>query len=92
MYGRVVCVVHMTEGEKMPNDNPKALGTSMAGGAIASALLDYLVTEGIIRPDAARDILQSALISVSQYSSLPEGREAMQTIGVLQSGRFATNR
>jgi hypothetical protein len=76
----------------MPNDNPKALGTSMAGGAIASALLDYLVREGIIRTDAARDILQSALISVSQYSSLPEGQEAMQTIGVLQSGRFSANR
>jgi hypothetical protein len=76
----------------MPNDSPKALGTSMAGGAVASALLEYLVREGIIRPDAAREILQSALISVSQYSSLPEGQEAMQTIGVLQSGRFAANR
>ena len=75
----------------MPNNDPKALGTSMAGGAIASALLDYLVRDGIIRADAAREILQSALISVSQYSTLPEGQEAMQTIGILQSGRFATN-
>jgi hypothetical protein len=72
----------------MSGINEKALGAGLAGGAIAVAMLETLVEKNILSVADARNVLGRALTISSQYSTIPEGREAMATIGILQHGRF----
>ena len=72
----------------MSGINEKALGAGLAGGAIAVAMLETLVEKNILSVADARNVLGRALTISIQYSSIPEGRESMATIVILQHGRF----
>ena len=58
-------------------------GTGIAGSVIASALLDILLEKDIITLNEVGTILDRALKAASLHSQTPEGREAMQLIGVM---------
>jgi hypothetical protein len=76
----------MSEAEKI-----RASGTAIAGGAIASAVLEALFAKGILSLDESRAVLDRALRSVAPHVHTPEGLEAAQIIGSLQHGRFAAH-
>jgi hypothetical protein len=67
----------------------KAAGTGLAGGAIASALLDILIEKNVITLADARAILDRAATAVSAHVGTPAGKEAIQTIAILTTGRFS---
>jgi hypothetical protein len=67
----------------------KAAGTGLAGGAIASALLDMLIEKHIITLADARAVLDRAAVAVSAHVGTPAGTEAIQTIAILMTGRFS---
>lgn len=62
-------------------------GTGLAGGLIASALLDVLLKKDVITLDEVGTILDRALQAASIHSQTPEGREAMQFISVMIANR-----
>ncbi len=67
----------------------KAIGTGLAGEAIAAALLETLFDKQMLTFEEAREVLSRALTQVRVYSSSPEGWEAARIIGELQRGRFS---
>jgi polyhydroxyalkanoate synthesis regulator phasin len=65
----------------------KAIGMGIAGGAIATALIDLLVAKGIINNDEARGVLESAMYRAAMYTGTFEGLEATKIIGdLLETG------
>jgi polyhydroxyalkanoate synthesis regulator phasin len=67
----------------------QALGSAIAGGAIATALIETLFDKGTITLDEARTVLDRAMRMVGAYASGNEGAQnALQIIGSLQRGRF----
>jgi hypothetical protein len=58
----------------------------LAGSVIASALLDILLEKDIITLNEV-GTLDRALKAASLHSQIPEGREAMQLIGVMIANR-----
>jgi hypothetical protein len=67
----------------------KAIGSGLAGGASAAALLQTLFAKQILTFEQAREVLNRALTQVRVHSSCPEGWEAARVIGELQRGRFS---
>lgn len=69
----------------------KAIGMGIAGGAIATALMDLLIAKGIISPDEARGALESAMYRAAMYTGTLEGLEATKIIGdLLELGNGAS--
>lgn len=69
----------------------KAIGMGIAGGAIATALMDLLIAKGIISPDEARGVLESAMYRAAMYTGTFEGLEATKIIGdLLECGSGAS--
>ena len=64
----------------------KSAGTALAGGAIASALLDILIEKNVITLADARAILDRAALAISAHVGTPAGKEAIQTIAILRVG------
>jgi hypothetical protein len=74
----------------MSDREKQAMGTALAGGAIASAILETLFDKGIITLNEGRAILDKALRSISPTAiNAPGGFEAVQIIGALQRGKFS---
>jgi hypothetical protein len=70
-------------------ENNAALGASIAGGAIATALIETLFDKGALTLDEARAVLERAGRMVGAYAASSEGaQDALQIIGSLQRGRF----
>ena len=67
----------------MTDSSAKAVGMGVAGGALASALIDLLVTKGIIDADEARGVLEDALTRAAMHTGTWEGHEACLFIGSL---------
>lgn len=61
----------------------KAIGMGIAGGAIATALMDLLITKGLIDRDEARGVLEDAMYRAAMYTGTFEGLEASKVIGDL---------
>jgi hypothetical protein len=70
----------------------KALGSAIAGGAIAVALVETLFDKGILTLDEGRDILDRALRTAGAYAQSDGGWEAGHIIGALQRGKFSARR
>jgi hypothetical protein len=68
--------------------NAKAVGMGIAGGAVAAALLDLLLTKGIISPDEAQGVLESAMYRAAMYTGTFEGLEATKIIGDMINSGF----
>ena len=65
----------------------KAIGMGIAGGAIATALIDLLIAKGVIDHEEARGVLESAMYRAAMYTGTFEGLEATKIIGdLLESG------
>jgi hypothetical protein len=65
----------------------RAIGMGIAGGAIATALLDLLLAKGVIDHEEARGVLESAMYRAAMYTGTFEGLEAAKIIGdLLESG------
>jgi polyhydroxyalkanoate synthesis regulator phasin len=61
----------------------KAIGMGIAGGAIATALIDLLIAKGIIDRDEARSVLEDAMYRAAMHTGTFEGLEASKIIGDL---------
>jgi hypothetical protein len=65
----------------------KAIGMGIAGGAIATALIDLLVAKGVIEHGEVRGVLESAMYRAAMYTGTFEGLEATKIIGdLLETG------
>src|SRR5262249_45189486 len=73
-------------GEKL------ALGSAIAGGALATALLEVLFDKGMLTLEESRTVLERALRNVGVHQRSNGGREAADVITRLIQGRFATRR
>jgi hypothetical protein len=65
------------------NASAKAVGMGIAGGAIAAALLDFLVAKGVISRDEQQSVLEDAMDRAAMYTGTFEGLEATKIIGSL---------
>jgi hypothetical protein len=66
-----------------------ALGSAIAGGAIATALLEVLLEKGTLSVEEARTVLERALRNVGFHQRADGAREAADAITKLMRGRFA---
>ena len=69
----------------------KAIGMGIAGGAIATALIDLLIAKGVIDREEARGVLESAMYRAAMYTGTFEGLEATKIIGDLLESGIAAN-
>ena len=69
----------------------KAIGMGIAGGAIATALIDLLIAKGVIDHEEARGVLESAMYRAAMYTGTFEGLEATKIIGELLESGIAAN-
>ena len=71
----------------------KTLGVAIAGGALASALLEALYRKDLISLDEARDVLESASRILDDANSTSDGVfEAKGIIAAMMLGRFGERR
>ena len=69
------------------------LGLALAGGALASALLDALYSKDLLSLDEARDVLENATKILDVAHSSPDAIfEAKGIITAMGHGRFAERR
>jgi hypothetical protein len=61
----------------------------IAGGAIATALIDLLIAKGVIDREEACGALESAMYRAAMYTGTLEGLEATKIIGKLLESGFA---
>jgi hypothetical protein len=73
----------------MSDPATQAKSTALAGGAIASAILDVLFDKGILTLDESRSVLAKAMQALSTTIQTPEGYEASQIVASLQRGKFS---
>lgn len=69
-----------------------ALGSAIAGGAIAAALLETLLEKGMLSLEESRAILERALRNVGFHQRSTGAREAADVITKLMRGRFSAQR
>jgi polyhydroxyalkanoate synthesis regulator phasin len=74
----------------MTDTSAKAVGTGVAGAAIAAALLDLLVAKGVIDAEEGRAVLEDALTRAAMHTGTWEGHEACLHIGNLLETKFPT--
>ncbi len=72
----------------MTDTSAKAVGMGVAGGAIATALLDLLIAKGVIDAEEGRGVLEDALTRAAMHTGTWEGHEACVLIGNLLETRF----
>ena len=73
----------------MTDNTDMAMGTALAGGAVATALLEVLFESGILTLDKSRTVLDRAMNSLAPIMQTPAGYQAAQVIGALQRGKFS---
>jgi hypothetical protein len=69
-----------------------ALGTAIAGGAIAVALLETLHDKGVLTLEEARAVLERALGIAGTYAQANGGFEALNIITEQMRGKFTARR
>jgi hypothetical protein len=65
-----------------------ALGSAIAGGAIAAALIETLFDKKLLTLDETRIVLDRAMRTVGIHAQSDGGYEASQIISGLMHGRF----
>jgi hypothetical protein len=66
-----------------------ALGSAIAGGAIAVALIEVLFDKGTLTREESRTVLEHALRNVGFHQRANGAREAADIITKLMRGRFS---
>jgi hypothetical protein len=69
-----------------------ALGSAIAGGAIATALIETLFDKGVLTLDESRRVLERALRTVSFHHQADGAHQAVDIITGLMRGRFSERR
>ena len=69
-------------------ESKHALGSAIAGGAIATALIEILFDKGVLTLGEGRRVLELAMATVGAHSQADGAMEAMRIIADLQRGRF----
>lgn len=69
--------------------NQQAIGTALAGGAIASALVETLFDKGILTRSEARGVLDRAMRALSPVIQTTEGAAACQIIASALRTKFS---
>jgi hypothetical protein len=69
-----------------------ALGSAIAGGAIAAALIETLFDKGTLTFEESRTVLDRALRNVGFHHPANGAREAADIITKLMRGRFSAPR
>jgi hypothetical protein len=67
----------------------RAIGTGLAGGAIATALLEALFDKGLLSLGEAKTVLDEAMIGLATVGNAEGAIQARRIIATLQSGKFA---
>jgi hypothetical protein len=71
----------------------RTLGLAIAGGALASALLDGLYRKDLLSLDEAREVLESASKILNETRSTSDGVvEAKGIMAAMMLGRFSERR
>jgi hypothetical protein len=70
----------------------RALGSALAGGAIAAALIETLFEKNLLTLMEARTVLDRAMQTIGFHSHADGSREAMDIITSLMRGRFSAPR
>jgi len=65
------------------------MGSAIAGGAIAAALIEILFEKSALNLDESRTVLERALRNVSFHNRSDGAREAADIITKLMRGRFS---
>jgi hypothetical protein len=73
----------------MTGTDERAMGTALAGGVIATALLEALYDKGLLNRQEARAVLGSAMISLGNVAQAEGAAFARRLVASLQSGKFA---
>ena len=73
----------------MSDSATQAQAAALAGGAVASALLQTLFDKGILTLDESRTVLDRAMRSLGLVIQSPEGMIAAKIIAELQRGKFS---
>jgi polyhydroxyalkanoate synthesis regulator phasin len=76
----------------MSNGNAQALGTALAGGAIAASLIETLHDKGILTLDESRAVLDRAMKSLAPVMQAEGGMQASRIIGGMMTGKFSARR
>jgi ATP-dependent protease HslVU (ClpYQ) peptidase subunit len=66
-----------------------AIGSAIAGGAIATALIETLFEKSALNLEESRTVLERALRNLSLHNRADSAREAVDIITKLMRGRFA---
>jgi hypothetical protein len=69
-----------------------AMGSALAGGVIAAALVETLFDKGILSLEESRAVLDKAIRALGPIMQQPGGLQAAQIIGGMQSGKFSARR
>ncbi len=69
-----------------------ALGSAIAGGAIAAALIEVLFDKGALTLEEARTVLDRALRLIGPHVQADGGFEASNIIPSMMKGRFTERR
>ena len=70
----------------------RAIGTALAGGALAAATLEALFDKGFLNLDEARAVLDKTMISLGSVGQAEGVVYARRMIASLQSGKFSARR
>ena len=72
--------------------NKLVLGSAIAGGAIAAALIETLFDKGALTLEESRTVLARALRTVGFHHQADGAHEAVDIITGLMRGRFSARR
>ena len=76
----------------MNGTDERAMGTALAGGAIAAAALEALFDKGLLSLEEARAVLDKAMLALGSVGQSEGIVYARRTIAALQSGKFSARR
>jgi hypothetical protein len=68
-----------------------AIGSAIAGGAIATALIETLFEKSTLNLEESRTVLERALRNLSFHNRCDGAREAVDIIIKLMRGRFSAH-
>jgi hypothetical protein len=76
----------------MDANQKRTFAMALAGGAIATALLDTLHEKGVLTLDESRAVLDRAFKQLGTVASQEGGYEAVGIVSSMMSGRYSARR
>jgi len=76
----------------MADETDRAMATALAGGAIATALIETLIDTNALTLDTARTVFDRATESLAPLAQTPAGSQAVQIIVGFERSKLAGRR